>query len=198
MSMSKRRPLLPDQFRDERLLPLPVHTRLTAIGLRLYADDEGRELATPLMIKSALWPLDRDVTEEHVEEHLLQLDEVGYLQLYALQARTFFAITDWPRVDGPVPSRFPAPPPSESNPDPLRVEEERERAERESGSASGSARAESPSAPDPDTGLPSPFCPAHPVGTFAPCRNCGTARLRHEKAAREALRMPSAGPTFSD
>lgn len=207
MAMNRRRQILPELFTNENLLALPVEVRLTAIGLHLYADDEGRASATPQLIKAALWPMDRNITAAKIDDFLLMLDEADFLELYSAGSRTYYSILVWPRVDRPTPSVCPAPPPR----DPLAnrsrfiresiaVEEERE--ERE-------ARSEeehySHTPPDETfTGLPpSPFCKTHPNGTDAPCRNCGTARLRHQRwleaqLDNETQTPPRSRPAFID
>lgn len=191
MPMNRRRSLLPEQFQDEELNRLTLPVRYTAIGLRLFADDHGRESCTESRIKAAVYPMDREMTESVVTEHLLELAGVQYLDLYSVGERDYFAIRDWPRVDKPQPSRIPAPPsgPSFSNhsgtrPDPFAVEErESERA--------GEWEGEVADRTNPDT-PPSPFCRNHPSGTDAPCRACGTARLRHRQWTDQQLHHAAA------
>ncbi|POH63615.1 hypothetical protein C3B60_15975 [Cryobacterium zongtaii] len=205
MGMKRKRDILPEMFRNEDLLALSVATRLTAVGLRLYADDHGRESTTPALIKAALWPLDTEVTNAVVTEHLLDLAYAGYLDIYQVGPRTYFQLTEWPRVDHPAESRIPPAPirnPSGNVPDQFAAGEG-ERRERESGSegegawrdaewARESVEGEN-SRTDPDV-PPSPFCRSHPQGINAPCRNCGTARLRHR--AWSDKQLVSTRPTF--
>jgi hypothetical protein len=200
MGMRKKRDILPEMFRNEELLALPVATRLTAVGLRLYADDHGRESATPALIKAALWPLDTDVTDAVINEQLLELAYADYLVLYQVGPRTYFQVIEWPRVDHPVESRIPPAPhanPSGTDPDSIAAGERERRESGEGAEGEGawrdaewareSARAEGEnSRTDPDV-PPSPFCRSHPRGTDSPCRNCGTARLRHRSWSDQQL-----------
>lgn len=195
MTMSKRRVMTPDDWNDETLQELPPMARLTYLGLRMFADDEGRESATAMRIRAALYPLDVDVTDDTIDEHLLLLERLGFLVLYDAGRRLVFSLTVWPRVDKAQPSSFPPPPPkrraqSGQDPDSIAVEGER-------GAEEGSGAWEEPrgtSGPDPE---PSPFCSQHPDGTERPCGGCGTARKRHEMWARRQ-RERSTTPTFED
>lgn len=208
MGMRKKRDILPEMFRNEELLALSVATRLTAVGLRLYADDHGRESATPALIKAALWPLDTDVTDAVINEQLLELAYADYIVLYQVGPRTYFQVIEWPRVDHPIDSRIPPAPlanPSGVDPDSIAAGERERRESGEGGEGEGawrdaewareSARAEGEnSRTDPDV-PPSPFCRSHPQGTDSPCRNCGTARLRHRGWSDQHL--VSSRPTFT-
>lgn len=184
MGMSRQRALPPDIFTDEDLMVLPAKVRLTAIGLRMHADDEGRESTTWWMLKASIWPGHPEVTEEVLVDHLLRLDDVGYIGLYESGGRTYYAIRDWPSVSHREPSKCPPPPAdlfrkrSGSSPEDFPAgERERER-ESEWGREGASERT---------AGLPpSPFCRFHqPRGTEAKCRHCGTARLAHDQWLRE-------------
>lgn len=182
MAMTRRRTVTPEGFKREELLSLPPVVRLTEIGLRLYADDHGRERVNSRLMLASFYPLDEGMTEHTIDEHLLMLDEAGCLILYDLNGATFFSMTDWPTVDRPQASRFPAPPlASDSRTDRdsfVAGERERERgSEREGAGESGHARTDrDPTLP------PSPFCNAHrdTGGTDDPCRGCGRARLQRK------------------
>lgn len=180
MGISRQRPVPPEDFTSEELLSLPATVRATMTGLRMHADDQGRENAHQRLLWSSIWPLSEEVTEDDVVDHLLRLAEVEWLDLYSATGRTYYQIVNWPKVDHGKPSRLPAPPsrtPRESF------------AAGESESAGESERPESgPSRTIPALG-PSPFCSQHPDGIDEPCRDCGTARLRHERwvVARRAV-----------
>ncbi|MFL2002279.1 hypothetical protein [Microbacterium sp. A1-JK] len=186
--------MTPEDWQDEDLMSLPVPVRFTYLGLKMFADDQGRESATAARIKAALFTLDEAVTLQEIDEHLLVLDESGLIALYVVGPRTYFAISDWPRVDGAKPSRIPDPPPtvrtsSGFDPDDVAVVGEGEREEGEvprGGAHSGSS-------PE-----PSPFCSQHPDGTEKPCGGCGTARKRHEIWARRERHSPTFTPEERD
>ncbi len=180
MAMTRRRVVTPEGFSRDELLSLPPAVRLTEIGLRLYADDHGREKVNQRLMLARLYPLDESMTESTIDEHLLMLDDAGAIAVYGAGGDTFFSVTDWPKVDRPADSRFPPPPlANNSRTDRDRFvagEREREReSEREWGDERGHART------DRESGPPDPFCPAHPEGTDDPCRPCGVRRLRRKK-----------------
>ena len=177
MAMTRRRALTPEAFAREELLSLPPEVRLTEIGLRLYADDHGREKVNARLMLARLYPLDEDKSERTVEEHLLMLDDAGCLVLYDLGGATFYALTDWPNVDRPQPSRFPAPPVATDS----RGDRERFVAGEREGERAGVGGESGPARSDRDT-PPSPFCPAHRAtgGTDDSCRGCGRARLQRK------------------
>jgi len=162
---------------------LPPVVRLTAIGLRLHADDQGRENANQRLLWASIWPLSEDVSEGDLILHLLTLEEAGYITVYSVGPRAYYQIVDWPKVDHGKPSRLPAPPLRESS-----RESNREAFSAVEGESEGEWREESPPPRTIPGSLPSPFCRAHPDGVDQPCRNCGTARLRHDREV-EARRL---------
>lgn len=182
MAMTRRRVVTPEGFSRDELLSLSPSVRLTEIGLRLYADDHGREKVNQRLMLARLYPMDESMTEQDIDEHLLQLDEIDAITLYDANGATFFSLTEWPKVDRPQDSRIP-PPPSRMNRERFVAEErESEREwEREGGSERDHART------DREDGPPDPFCPAHPEGTDLPCRPCGVRRLRRRKYDDEQL-----------
>lgn len=198
MTMTKRRQMTPDDWTDETLQELPPIVRLTYLGLRMFADDEGRESATATRIRAALYPLDEDIDDATIDEHLLLLEDLGYLVLYTAGRRIVFSLTVWPRVDGAKASSYPPPPPrsvrtpSGSTPDSVAVVGEREEGE-ETGERG--AREERGTASGP-TREPRPFCSQHPDGTERPCGGCATARMRHELWVR--AQREGSTPTFED
>lgn len=187
MITNSMRPLPPDILIERRLSTLPVEVRWTAIGLRMYADDHGREVLDPHLLRSAIWPGDPHITTSMVEDHVLELDAVGYVVIYDAAGETLFALARWGKVSHADPSYYPPPPP-EAFQNISRFALDRFPAvEREGESASGSAGegvGVGPSGIDPDL-FPSPFCSEHPLGTTEDCRNCGTARLRLKLVERQ-------------
>lgn len=211
MQINRQRFIPPSDFTDPELGSLPAPVRVTMAGLRLYVDDWGRAELRLRKMLAEIFEHDESVTTEDLEEHLLILDSVQWLRLYAdRRGRTLFQIRVWPAVqhpdlDGP---RLEPPPgfmkPSRRSQETFTVEERGS----ERGSASESARAggERPSrttyhddalgAPEP----PSPFCSVHqPFGTEEKCGPCGTARVSREiwekAAASTALPHPAARRT---
>ncbi|WP_187977184.1 hypothetical protein [Mycetocola sp. JXN-3] len=208
--MNRQRTIKPDLFRNEDLAGLSPAVRLTAIGLQLCVDDHGRASATAALLKADLWALDREVTEDVVDEHLLQLAEIGYLVLYAVGKRTYLVLTDRARVDRPTASKIPEPPAQDplasgsgATREPLAVEEEERgrewEREWENESRSGRASEEDHSGAARESLGPSMFCPDHEetLGTLQPCGPCGTARQRHKIWTQRQIQK-AAGPRFED
>lgn len=193
MAMTRRRVVTPEGFSRDELLSLPPSVRLTEVGLRLYADDHGRERVNQRLMLARLYPMDRDMTESDIDEHLLHLDDAGAIVVYDADGETYFSLTDWPKVDRPQDSRHPSPPSRSIRDSFVAGEREREGGgEREWESESGHARTDREDDPT------DPFCRRHPDGApiGVPCRDCGTARLRHAKynrrqmiEARESIRF---------
>lgn len=196
MGISRQRSVPPEIFTDEALAQLPPAVRFTAVGLRMHADDSGRENANTRLLWSSLYPLSTEVTEDDLTEHLLLLAYCAEIVLYTVGERTYYQMVDWPKVDHPKPSRLPQPPPDDlANASRADREEPREpfAAVGEERAGEGAEPGEAPSRTDRDAPR-SPFCPKHPEGTLTPCGPCGTARMQHEmdvanlrrKAAEEA------------
>lgn len=186
MAMTRRRVVTPEGFSRDELLSLPPAVRLTEIGLRLYADDHGREKVNQRLMLARLYPLDREMRESDIDEHLLQLDDAGAIVVYDAAGETYFAVTDWPKVDRPADSRHPEPPSrfirdSFSNDSWRGRGRESESGREFEGDERGHART------DRESGPPDPFCPTHPDGTDDPCRPCGVRRLRRKKWDDEQL-----------
>lgn len=182
MVMDRQRHLTTEEFFDEELMhPLDPLVHFTGIRLRMYADDHGRETTTLHLLKAGTWPGHPQVTEELILDHLLMLDEVGYIGIYTVGERTYYQVREWPSVSHPKPSKYPPPPAnlfqrfaSSSLDDFSAGEREREpRAE----SAEESPVWMSAGVP------PSPFCKVHqPAGSGGkPCHHCQDARLAHQQ-----------------
>jgi hypothetical protein len=189
-------------FTDERLMELPPEVRLTGLGLRFCADDQGRASATAALIRGSLWPLIPDMTDLEIEDHLLTLAEAGYISLYpGGDGRTYLALAEWPPVDHARPSTLPAPPARETLANDSRGARAgfavggggggaREAREEEAAGPVGPERA-GPGGEDAARDLrerlraipePSPHCRRHqPLGPDVPGVACGSARKRHQQ-----------------
>lgn len=201
MAITRQRSVTPDVFLKPQLLMLSPEARLTEVGLRLYADNYGREAAISRLLTASIFPLDRDMREEDMDRILLELDEAGCIVLYAAGETTFYQMVDWPAVQHPGPPSKHPEPPAESAHEPFmngsrksHGEGVREReGERESEWESESGLHASNQLP------PSPFCNAHQAtgGTDAPCRACGRAR-NQRKVWDDAQFQEVRGVRFED
>jgi hypothetical protein len=91
--MARTRTIKPEFFRSRSLARVPLAARLTFVGLWCEADDYGRGVADPRILKGAIWPLDDDVDAAQVEEHLQQLADTGHIVVYAIDGDVFYAIS---------------------------------------------------------------------------------------------------------
>ncbi|RRD61359.1 hypothetical protein [Leucobacter sp. OH1287] len=110
MSFNRARSLPPSDFTDPKFAALPALVRMTAAGLRMFADDEGRGLVRLRSMIAEIYEYDLSVTEHVMEDHLLQLDDAGWLTLYQADGMSLFQIRYWPPVPHMRPSDLPAPP----------------------------------------------------------------------------------------
>jgi len=107
------RTIKPEFWSSLTVAGLAIDTRLTFIGLWNYADDEGRGIADPRLIKAAIWPLDDEVDVKVVRRHLDTLARAGLVVLYAdEQGKPYFSVTHWGEhqsISRPRPSVLPDP-----------------------------------------------------------------------------------------
>lgn len=109
--MGRIRTIKPDFFTSLTIADLPLSARLTFIGLWTHADDEGRCIADPRLIKAAVWPLD-DVTADDVQRDLGVLTEASLITQYEVGNRRYLAVKTWrehQRINRPTPSQHPSP-----------------------------------------------------------------------------------------
>jgi len=194
--MARIRSIKPEFFTSEDIKALPLRARLTFIGLWTFADDYGNAKAVHALIKAAVWPLDDEITAEHVAEDLGLLEAGGQIRFYEVDGRSYLSILAWSqhqKVDRPsAAKRYPAPQIeqiSEARESASRAREnvpgDRE-GDREQGTGRGSAA---------EAAQPSPFCSKHPGGTTEPCRACGDARMTYKAAeVTESLKPTPIAP----
>lgn len=76
--MARIRTIKPEFWQNETLAELPALTRLLAIGLLNYADDEGFFKATPALIRASIFPFDDSA---NILGMLQELSSAGYIRL---------------------------------------------------------------------------------------------------------------------
>nr|AMP54241.1 hypothetical protein [uncultured bacterium]AMP54331.1 hypothetical protein [uncultured bacterium]AMP54391.1 hypothetical protein [uncultured bacterium]AMP54429.1 hypothetical protein [uncultured bacterium] len=88
------RSLKPEFFRSESLSKVTPLARMTFMGLWTEADDYGRGIANPRIVKGALWSLDDDITVDVVTMHLNTLASTGHINLYKEQGdeKVYFVV----------------------------------------------------------------------------------------------------------
>lgn len=117
--MARIRTIKPEFFTSLTVADLTPEQRLTFIGLWTHADDEGRCVDDPRLIKAAIWPLD-DRTAADIEIDLKALTESSLITRYVLNRKRYLAVTNWSehqRINRPTESKLPAPEEGEE-PDP--------------------------------------------------------------------------------
>lgn len=109
--MARIRTIKPEFFTSLTIADLPLTARLTFIGLWTHADDAGRAVDDPRLIKAAVWPLD-DRTASDIELDLKLLSESSLITRYVLNQKRYLAIAGWKehqRINRPTDSKLPAP-----------------------------------------------------------------------------------------
>ncbi|GGW99050.1 hypothetical protein [Streptomyces chartreusis] len=117
--MARIRTIKPEFFTSLTIADLTPEQRLTFIGLWTHADDAGRCVDDPRLIKAAVWPLD-DRTAADIEVDLKALTESSLITRYTLKQKRYIAVTNWrehQRINRPTKSKLPAPDEAE-RPDP--------------------------------------------------------------------------------
>lgn len=74
------RTIKPEFWKHRRMSELPAETRLLAIGLLNYADDEGYFAAHPALIRGELMPYKEKTS--HIPKMLEELQSIGFLTLH--------------------------------------------------------------------------------------------------------------------
>lgn len=131
----------PELWSSTTLSACSLEATLLFVGLCNYADDEGRGLANPTLIRSELYPLRPAVTDENVVQWLEELRRVDSIRFGRARERAsgdtrrarkvadvleIVAWTEHYRSDHPRPSRWDAIPPRRrsSTKAPRRLEED--------------------------------------------------------------------------
>lgn len=113
--MARIRTIKPEFFTSEAIASLPIAARLTFIGLWTHADDYGRLVDNPRIIKGAIWPLDDDVTPTDISLHIHLLADLGMLVRYEVEGRRYLHVCNWDehqKMNRKASAKHPAPPSS--------------------------------------------------------------------------------------
>jgi len=90
---------------DKKIQSLSIEARLTYIGLWNFAEDHGCFFADPRLVKSAVYPIDDNMTIERVTRVLDELSESGRIVLYEFgDGEVYGQIPKWlehQRIDKP-------------------------------------------------------------------------------------------------
>lgn len=195
------RSIKPEFWRSDDIAALPITARLLFIGLWSYVDDNGVGSDKISSIAADLFAadLEADPTEtfRRVSEDSACLESRGLIIRYRADGKPLLYVRNWTRhqlVKNPSKGReYPLPPAELLEPFALlpsvyvEATETRGTGAGEQGNR-GTGEREGADAPL------SPFCSKHPGGTDDPCRACGTARKRFEKAEADAKNKPTQIP----
>jgi len=110
--MSNRRMISSDLYEDEFIGGLDIFSRYLWIGLiTACADDQGRFLANPSVIRAKLFPFD-DYRIADIEKALQVFAANGKLIIYEVNGKRLAQIINWWNHQSPSwasPSKYPAP-----------------------------------------------------------------------------------------
>lgn len=110
--MARIRTIKPGFFTSLTIAALPLSARITFIGLWTYADDEGRGIDDPRLVKAEVWPLDDGMSVKKVDRDLSRLADAGLIIRYCTEDRPYLQVTNWgehQRINRPTPSKHPLP-----------------------------------------------------------------------------------------
>jgi hypothetical protein len=107
------RTIKPEFPHDETLGRVSRDARFLFVLLWTCCDDHGRFRASPAYLRGQLYPFDEDVSPALVETWLNELEQIGRVKSYRINAETYAAVTNWARhqrVDNASRRVCPAPP----------------------------------------------------------------------------------------
>jgi hypothetical protein len=110
--MPRIRNLKPDLWADEGFGSLDYCGRLTWIGLITQADDEGRLLYRPRILRTTVFPYDDSFTDQTMIACLEKLERRGMILVYEAGDNKLIQIVNWSKhqkPSHPYPSLYPAP-----------------------------------------------------------------------------------------
>lgn len=93
--MPRKRMIHPGFFTSHTLNALPVTTMLTFAGIWTWADDYGRGEWAPELVKAAVWPRRKAMTEAKVEAAMHELVQAGVLCYYEVADHALLHVTAW-------------------------------------------------------------------------------------------------------
>lgn len=93
--MARKRMLSQSFFTSRTMNELPVQTMLTFAGLWCYVDDDGRAEDDVVLVKAAVWPRRKAVTQAKVEADLALLDQKFVICRYAVAGFDLLHVVNW-------------------------------------------------------------------------------------------------------
>lgn len=115
--MARKRMIAPEFFISRTMNDLSVQTMVTFAGIWCWADDFGRGEDDETLVKAAVWPRRRGVTEKKVRADMDALIACGVLCQYAVNGHRLLHVTSWhehQKISHPTKSKLPPCPEHES------------------------------------------------------------------------------------
>lgn len=109
--MARKRMIDPSFWVDEKLGMLDIASRLLFMGLISNADDEGRLVGHPSLIKSIIFPYDQNISVESITDKLKELAELKMIILYKNNKQSYIQVTNFRKyqtINKPTPSKYPS------------------------------------------------------------------------------------------
>lgn len=93
--MPRIRSIKPEFATSLAIAGLSIEARLHFVMLWTQADDEGRGIDEPRLLKAALWPLDDAMTTEKVDGLQAELERNGRIVRYEVAGRRYFEVANF-------------------------------------------------------------------------------------------------------
>jgi hypothetical protein len=100
----------PAFFLSKTMNALPIPVMVTFAGIWCWADDYGRGEDDAALVKAAIWPRRKGITERHVQAHMDALVDAGVLCRYEADGYAVVHVLSWDefqKVSHPTASRLP-------------------------------------------------------------------------------------------
>lgn len=110
--MSQLRTIKKEFCQSESVAKLSRDAQHHFIRLWTFADDEGRGLDNPKLIKAACWPLEDDVSLDEIEAWQAELASAGRIVRYGDHEKRYFEVTNWAEHQKPkykADTKYPSP-----------------------------------------------------------------------------------------
>lgn len=120
--MPRKRMIAPEFFTSSTMNGVPITTMLTFAGIWCWADDFGRGEDDETLVKAAIWPRRRSMTEKKVRDDMDALIGTGVLCQYAVNGHRLLHVVAWhehQKISHPTKSKLPPCP--EHNPEAWQV-----------------------------------------------------------------------------
>lgn len=93
--MARKRMIHPDFFTSATMNALTVQQMLTFAGIWCWADDFGRGEDDESLVKAAIWPRRKSITEAKVRADMDALVAHGVLCRYEVAGESLVHVTNW-------------------------------------------------------------------------------------------------------